>query len=164
MYTKTRFHSVMFVSKKFSSVFLPILLLLVFDNVLALLLLLPLIVLLLLHSLLLLDDLHHHDVIWCSSVFGLCIINKTTDSQEIVWIVLCFGKQIQFEVLNSKEIICIKADRHHCIVNSSTMMLKGLTALILISSLCAKHYLVKTKDKSKSKFFKGFYSNIFWKI
>merc|ERR1719192_675421 len=28
-------------------------------------------------------------------------------------------------------------------------MLKGLTALILISSLCAKHYLVKTKDKSK---------------
>ena len=98
------------------------------------------------------------------SLVYVLIINETTDSQEIVWIVLCFGKQFQFEVLNSKEIICIKADRHHCIVNSSTMMLKGLTALILISSLCAKHYLVKTEDKNKSKFFKGFYSKIFWKI
>ena len=47
-------------------------------------------------------------------------------------------------MLNSKEIIPIKPNQHHGKVSSLTMMLKMFTALVLISSNGARHYLVKT--------------------
>ena len=37
-------------------------------------------------------------------------------SVELSFVLFCC-KQIQFEILTSKEIICIKADRHHGIIN-----------------------------------------------
>ena len=45
------------------------------------------------------------------------------------------------EILNLKEIIL----ENFIAASSSTMLLLKLTALILISSICAKHYLVETE-------------------
>ena len=39
------------------------------------------------------------------------------------------------------------SDRHPGIVSSLTMMLKGLTAWVVITSACAKHFLVQIKGK-----------------
>ena len=48
-------------------------------------------------------------------------------------------------MLNSKKIIPIKPGHYHGKVSSVTMILKMFTALVLISSNGAKHFLVKTK-------------------
>ena len=67
-------------------------------------------------------------------------------SVELSFVLFCC-KQIQFEILTSKEIICIKADCHLDIASSSTMMLKLLTAMVIISSIGAKKFLVETEGK-----------------
>ena len=48
-------------------------------------------------------------------------------------------------MLNSKKISPIKPGHNHGKEGSVTMILKMLTALVLISSNGAKHFLVKTK-------------------
>ena len=53
-------------------------------------------------------------------------------------------------MLNSKEIIPIKPDHHLRKENSSTMMLKMFTALVVIGSIGAKYYLVEAKGDSNA--------------
>ena len=53
--------------------------------------------------------------------------------------------QLQQDLLESFSIVPIKSDRHQSKVSSSTMMLKILTALALISFIQAKYYLIETE-------------------
>ena len=63
-------------------------------------------------------------------------------------------------MLNSKDKVPIKPDHHRREVNSSMMMLKMLTALVLIGSIGAKYFLVKTEGKYATMLHNGIYMHV----